>query len=204
MHTYTHSHAHVHMHAHMHANAHTCTTRIYTQTNTHVYTHTRTHIHTRAHIHRKFNLKKYIVGPFSSESLAVSPQGRGSRSMEQGSDSRGHDRRTPGRQLQWDGSLYRSRGKVCEGSQAYSWEGLIGHSTALNYHIGRKQEPDSCAKSCSLCRELCSGSSSQQGQASVLRDTLQVGQRQGSPVEQGNPPFCAELGELSGLGRLRP
>lgn len=41
-----------------------------------------------------------------------------------------------GSQLQRNSSFYCSRGKVYKG---YGWEGLIGHKTAPNYHMGRRK-----------------------------------------------------------------
>ena len=53
---------------------------------------------------------------------------------------------------------------------------------------------DLCSESCSICRELYSGPFSKQGQASVLRATLQQkpGREIKAPTEKGSFAFYAK------------
>lgn len=53
-------------------------------------------------------------------------------------------------------------------------EGLVGYSTAPNYHVGRKPEWDMYVELCRLAERVLYEVIFRQGQPSVLRDILQT------------------------------
>lgn len=56
----------------------------------------------------------------------------------------------------------------------------------------RRKGQDLCAESCSICRMLCTGSSSIEGQASVLRDT-RPGRKREAPLRKEALHFALSL-----------